>query len=717
MVRSRDAKIEHMATASPDPDEAGGIFRLAFLHLKFLALLVAFMAALGSGVLLAQGSRLEDRVTDETGVLEDIEEIEDALRELEDEHSVQLWVLFVETTDPLPVTEFVDEVAAANSFGGNDALLVVAIDDRSDALWVSDSLDEVTNDEIDQLLTEELEPRLGDDEFDQAVIALASSLGEAATGDIPSGGQTDGGSTSSDGGGSGGTILLVILGLIVVGGAVFFFVRRSKKKQVQAGREEEADELSKQANGLLLVVDDELRDAEQEMGFAEAQFGDAEVKPFRAALERARGELKSAFAARQLLDDDQPETTEQRAELLRKIITHSEGARAILVPERQRIEKLRDIERAAPDLLAGMPARIDELEKRLSAAETGYQSLTTYATAVWKSLEGNTIEAGKRLVFAREAAKAGQDLIASGKRPEAGAHARAAQAAIGEAVTLLDAVEHQVTAVSQAEAEFPAALAAAQADVVAARTAVEEQRTPVSSEGVARAAALLESARKQASASPRDPLAALKLAQEADSAADSVLASVRRSADQQARLEANFRSTAKRAHTAYTQASDYIESRRKGIGREARTRLAEAERHLLAARDLETVDLVKAQSEVEMAERLASDAFRLAQRDFESDRREASRSNVTKRSKSGGFDLDDLGVEDILGGVLGGILSSGLGKGPGFGGTGWGNYTGGKSSSKSSGGFKLPSAGGRSSGGGFKSSGRSGGGRSRGGRW
>src|SRR5690606_38005598 len=109
----------------------------------------------------------------------------------------------------------------ANSFGGNDALLVVALDDRSDALWVSDAIEEVTTDEIDQLLTEELEPRLGDGEFENAVIALAGSLGDAASGEIPSGGD----SSSSGGGGAIGIILLVILGLILVG-VVVFLIRR-----------------------------------------------------------------------------------------------------------------------------------------------------------------------------------------------------------------------------------------------------------------------------------------------------------------------------------------------------------------------------------------------------------------------------------------------------------------------------------------------------------
>ena len=693
--------------------------RLAPAHMRFLVLIVAAIAALGSGVLFAQDPILRDRVTDETGVLEDIGGIENAIQDLEDDHSVQLWVLFVDTTGQFTVTDFADSVAVSNSFGGNDALLVVAIDDRSDALWVSDGLDEVTTDEIDQLLTDELEPLLGDGDFEGAVIALANGLGTAASADLPSGSQSGGSTSSGDGGGNGGTIfLLVVLGLIVVGVAIFLIRRRSRTRQVAQGKAEENDELSKQANGLLLAVDDELRDAGQELGFADAQFGEAEVKSFRDALAQARGELKDAFAARQELDDDIPDTPEQRTNLFRKIIAHCESARAILVPERERIDKLRDIERAAPELLAAMPARIEEFSARLDAAEEGFVKLQGYADAVWSGLDGNTIEAEKRLDFAREAATAGQALVEAGSRPEAGAHARAGQAGLAEANMLIEAVEHQVEAVQQAEAGLSAALAAAQAEVVAARTAVEQQRAQGGQESVARAATLLESARKAAAGTRPDPIMALKLAQEADDAADGVLAQVREAGEQQTRQESAYRAAEQRAVQASLRASDYILGRRNGIGREARTRLAEAERHLDSARSLARLDVARALAEAEAAERLAGDAYRLAQQDFDGYNRSGSnaRATSTGHSQSRGGGGIDMG--SVLGGVLGGILGSGMGSGPGFGGTGWGNYTGGKSRSKSSGGFKLPSAGGRSSGGSFKgSSSRGGGGRSRGGRW
>src|SRR5918999_1701884 len=145
--------------------------------------LVACLAAFIAVPAAAQDvPALDDRITDLAGVLsaEDRDVAEDAIAELEADANIQLFALFVDTTGDVTVTDYAEEVAAASSLGGNDALVVVAIDDRRDAMWVGDLLDEASDAEIDAILAEQVEPRLADGEWGAAIAAAAEGLSAAA---------------------------------------------------------------------------------------------------------------------------------------------------------------------------------------------------------------------------------------------------------------------------------------------------------------------------------------------------------------------------------------------------------------------------------------------------------------------------------------------------------------------------------------------------------
>ena len=88
------------------------------------------------------------------------------------------------------------------------------------------------------------------------------------------------------------------------------------------------EDLGKQASALLLATDDALRSADQEVGFAQAQFGDAEANPFQKALDDAKAELRQAFLISQQLDDDKPETPDQRTRCSRRSSTAAPGRKA-----------------------------------------------------------------------------------------------------------------------------------------------------------------------------------------------------------------------------------------------------------------------------------------------------------------------------------------------------------------------------------------------------
>src|SRR3990170_2010716 len=155
---------------------------MSLVHPLRSLLIAALLAILAAAPASAQ--TLGERVVDEAGVMSEAQRAEalEAIEALETSRNIQLWALFVGTSSGQPITEFADAVAAENGLGGNDALLVVAVEDRRDAMWVGDLLDEISDDEIDTIIAEEIEPRLADGNWGAAVAAAADGLDAAAGG-------------------------------------------------------------------------------------------------------------------------------------------------------------------------------------------------------------------------------------------------------------------------------------------------------------------------------------------------------------------------------------------------------------------------------------------------------------------------------------------------------------------------------------------------------
>ncbi len=685
--------------------------RATLPHSPYLLALLALLALamLASPARAQEPPFLDEQITDLTGELDaGRDTVEDALASLQLEHGIQLWVLFTFTTDDLSATEYSDAVAEENSFGGNDSLLVVALDDRSYATWVGPALEEgLTDAEIDTLLADVLEPRLADGDFAGAVAAFADGLGEASTvaepTPQPTATPTSGGGSTGDASEGGGISIWPILGVIGAVIAAIVGFRWFRKRTGRGGGKSTSSatkpkDLDAQANLLLLEVDELLQDTRDELGFAEAQFREADVAPLRSAVEQAANELREAFLLRQKLDDNDPEPPAERKAALERLIQHCETAKNLLVAQTARIEQVRDLERNAPDILKSLESQVAEIERGIPAVERRFDALRVFAPAVWEPLDGNVTEARKRLEYTREAATEGLAAVAESRTQDAAFAAREGQAALVDAKALLDAVEKQAALVEEADAGVQAELTAAEADIAAARAALRDGRVTTGEDALARAEAQLQAARRQAASAQRDPFAIVALAQEANFGADAVLERVREERERQRRAEEACQANIRRAETAYRRAADYIFSRRGGVGSEARTRLAEAERRLDIARRLCDADISRAASEAEGVERLAADALSLARRDFEGSQRydrDDDRRRDRPRSPSAG--AGDIGSQ-VLGGILGGVLGGGMSRG-GFGGTPWGRSGGG------GGGFKLPSGGGAR------------GGRSRGGRW
>jgi hypothetical protein len=651
----------------------------------------------------AEPTRLETQVTDQVDAFGGRDgEVEQAVSRLLDEHGIQLWVLFVDTTADLTADQFVDATWDASGLGTNDALFLVAVEDQTYQLEVDrDSLDEVTDDELDSLIADGIEPRLRAGDFAGSAAAAADGLGEA----VASSGGTPGGGGTSAGGGPSGAFWGFLLVLGGAGLIAWWFMRRRQAAAAAEERDRRTGQLAREANALLIATDERVRDAGQELGFVEAEYGDEEVGPLRVAIEQARAELAKAFAVRQRLDDAEPETPGERAAMLAEIVERSKRAQAALDEQTERIQRLRDFERDAPAILASLGQRIGAAEARLPAAETAMEALRRYAPSASASVAGNVAEARKGLTGARESISRGTAALGGDNRRDAALAARTAESGLTGATALLDAVEKLAASAREAEAALAPELDAAEADIAEALRAIAGgQRSARIDQAVTAAEAELRTATAAASARPLDPIEALRRATAAHRLADNLLAGARQDAEQRARFVAALDSTIASARAHIDRAEDFVVGRRGGIGRTARTRLAEAQRQLEEAVALRGTDPRQAMEAAQRAERLADEAYQSAGSDFDS----WNRGGPSWGGQGGG---DQMGA--ILGGLLTGILLGGGRGGGGWGGSPWG------SSGPS---IRLPRGGGGWGGGGGGwlggwGGGGGGGGRSRGGRW
>jgi uncharacterized membrane protein YgcG len=667
---------------------------LSPLATPFRSLLVAAaLLLLTAPAVLADSPVLTERLTDKAGVLgPDRGDAEQAIAGLSDSAGIDLWVVFLETTDGMPGPDFAQQTYDRNGFGGNDLLVVVAVDERRYA-WAADNPGDLTTDELDDLCSSALDTNFRNGDYTGGVIALAwgiqtylgypLSTGPAtplATPSHPAATPASGTTSSPSGGGGGaasGVItFLAILGIIFVGLAVVAAIRvRRMSKLPLEERDKATGDLARQANKLLVETDDAVAEARQELGFAQAEFSAKDTAPFEAAIGKAEGELRQAFSLRQQLDDATPESPERRTQMYQEIIAHCQTAGTAVGQQTERVASIRQIEKNAPDALKALEASIGALRDRLPSIKAAQKTLAGFAPSAWASVKGNAEEADKRGAFAQEQIAAGKAALAKEPpdRREAASAARSAQEAVAAAGTLLDAIEQQAKALLEAQATLGKELAAAEEEMRSAEAAAKAGKLDVQAEGkLGEARSLLEAARKEAGSAKPDPIAALKTAQNAHVAADEALAGVRRATEERSRKRSTFDSAQAMAIASVNRAGAYLNTRRGGIGTSARTRLAEATNHLQRAKRLASSDLDAATAEAQRADALADEAYGLARQDFEG----------VPYVGAYAAEYTSSGPSAAAGGALGGALRGqgggrGRGKRGGFGGSSWGSSGGG----------------------------------------
>ena len=718
-----------MVVVSAIPPASPPVERRLSLVAAVIAVL-ALLTAVASPALAEDILKLTGPVTDTTGKLAAGQaDIVSAIDTTRDQQGVEVWVEFIHTTGNLSANDYALQTVAHNSLGGDDALLLVALDDRTDQIWVSPGLPSITQSEVDTIVSRTLEPGLRSGDFPGAVVSTIKGLGEANTSaapvnPAPGGGAT--GSTGSTGSTGGGIPVAAIIGVALIAGGGYLLFRRRRGPAAsgapgnapgQAGGATPAPDpaaLARQANALLIATDERIRDAGQETDYAEAEYGPDAVVSFRAAVAEAKDELAKAFAIRQKLDDDIPEDEPTKVAMLQEIIDRTTKAQGRLDAETDRIRELHDLEREAPARLAELPARIQAVENRLDGATKTMTGLQAYAESAWGPVRGNVEEARKGLEGARTAITAANAATAKNDVPEVAVATRTALEGVTGAGKLLDEIDQLAAAIADARRRVDGELDAATRDLADATSALAGRATdPATIEKRRAADAALAAAQTARAATPPDPIEALRLATEAHRLADVALLAAHDAAAAADRVTAAADSTVRTAAAEVDRAAAFIEARRRGVGEVARTRLAEAQRNLTNATALLATDPAGALQSGRRAQALAQEAYSLAQDDFSDWDQGGPGWGQRGGTVQGDQTTQVLG--SILGGVIGGVLSGG-GRGGGWGGSPWGGGGGGGLGGGWGGGGGFGSGGFGGGGGGFGGGG-GGGGISGGGKW
>ncbi|HEY4993682.1 MAG TPA: TPM domain-containing protein, partial [Nakamurella sp.] len=555
--------------------------------------------------------RLPTQITDRAGALSggDEADVQAAINQLASEDNVNLFVVYVQQFDsPSGGQDWAAQTYAASDLGANDMLLAIATEGRDYSVQVPPNF-KLSSSQLSSVDQNDIRPQLVQEDWAGAAIAAADGYRDAL-------------------GGSSATWWWVAGGVVVVGGGGYLIYRRLRRRtgDKDAGGQplgpdgqpqaplEPLDQLSERSVQALIDTDNAVRASEFELSAAETEFGHDAVTQFRGAFEAARESLTAAFEIRQKVDDDIPEDDDTKRAMMNEILQRCADASAKLDSESDRFDDLRDLRSRLPQVLAELPGAIESQNARLGSVGVTLQRLQQqYAPNALATVAGNVPEATSRLTFARTSLQQAQQLVAGVAPAEvtagvpAGAGtaapaagppttpqnpgapavlaAGAAQEAVGQAQTLLDAVERTESDLAAAAGQVAQACSAVDQELTAARTALSEAEAGAAGTGLRaqldQVQAILGVARSPQGAA--DPLTALSKVQEADLALDTILAQTRDAQQQEQRARAGLAQALANARAEVASAEDYVTTRRGAVGSQARTRLAEAKRHLAAA--------------------------------------------------------------------------------------------------------------------------------------
>lgn len=647
-----------------------------------------------------QPERYGTALTDNAGVLSssDFSSLESQLQAIQQEHGVQLFVVYVETFDNMGAEQWADEAWLAQGGTDNSAILAIATEDRLLAGISSDSLS-----------------FSGDDLADAAYDALRRDdtdwfgAGEAAAGYV------DGEVSPTNPAVVGG----VLAGTAAVGGGAWFWSRNRKKKrteeqletarQVSPGDVNTLDQqpvnvLDKLSQEELASVDQSIHTAQAEIEVARQEFGDERITELRKAVENAQRTLQRAFQLRQRLDNDRNVNEASKRTQLLEIISTCGTANEQLNEKTEEYREMREqlmnadsaLEKLTRDVISAR-SRIPQAQQTLTKLQSEHpaEMLVSVEDNI-ELAEGFIEEADKSVSSARnELSKpAGQQVgVIDGIHD--------AQMQLNQTNELLDAIDNAEARIQEAVRGTAALIAEIEGEINEGQEFIRKGAVGLDVQALE---AAMEAGRKAVAFAKgegaNDPLSTWTELTDADADLDEQLDAARSATDAHEHMLVSLRSALQDADSRISTAQSLINTRGRVVGGSARSLLHTAQEQFRSA--VSKANLIdsgrvpegqerilprEAINEARQASKTARDAQRRAQNDVDTHRRRQ------RQSRTGDM---------VTGAVIGSMMSGGGRRGGGFGG-GFGG-----------GGFGGGSYGGGSRGrsGGFGGGGRSGGSRS-----
>lgn len=459
----------------------------------------------------------------------DVEAASDRLFAERGDHLVVVVVgAFSGTTDDV---DWANETAILSNLSSSDVVLAISVDDQT-AYWSVDSDYPLSDEDLNEIRDDDVLPLVRSGDIGGAAIAFADGVSDArAPSPVP----------------------WIVGGVVVVGvvaaAAIPPIRRRQAAKRAAADAEAAAGELERRAGTLLIELDDALKSSEQELGFAQAQFGEASTQDFVVALAEAQQTATQAFEIRQKLDDAFPETPDARRALTEQLIALAGQADATLDAQAAKFDELRQLEKNAPRVLEQVAATRAGLADRIAAAETTLAALAgRFPQADLTTIADAPAQARKLDAFAGSVMETARAAL-SGAAPATSAigtpspqgpavAVRAAQQAVGQAEQLLASVDARGSELvaqeernASASRELSHELEDARAQIAAVTDYITTHRGAIQTAARTRASEAQRNLDEANAVTTSDPPTALASAKRAESLAIAALGLARTDVD------------------------------------------------------------------------------------------------------------------------------------------------------------------------------------------
>lgn len=622
--------------------------------------------------------RVDAHVVDRTsdGVLDgDTAEVEAAIEQLRSQTDLDLFIVFVDSFDGTPAEEWANQTAESSGLGNLDLLFAVATVDRETG-WSSTDAAGLSSSQLDAAMSR-AQDHFSSGDWAEGAVTFAEEITSASTG-----------------GGGGGLTVVLVVGAVLVAVVLLVVVLRSRAKRragqpVGAGPGRGApvepppppdsleaklaqlstEELRTRAGSALVQLDDAVRSSDQELGFAEAQFGLQAIQSFRAALTTAKGHLSEAFGIQARLEDSSPESEAEQRGMLTRIVLLCAQADDLLDDQAEAFAHLRNLREHAPEALNEIEQRAGEIEATIPPAELALTQLhATYPDSALTSVARAPQQARSLLAAAREAVTSGRQRLQENDRGGAVAYARTAEDALQQAVTLIESVHQGSTELAEARAKLDPAIDSIRADLI------DAGNLGAGDSGVQALVPRANNAIEQAIAAKEtgDPIAALAEITSAEDALDTALAPHREEAETDRRATAKLPTGLQRTEALIRSTNDFIATNRGAVGPQARTALADATELLRQAQSLQRERPREAVELVNRSWAAATRARELATADVNRWHHDQRPPGGYGGRRGSDVDVGSLILGGLLGAALGGGRRGGFGGfGGGFGGSGW----------------------------------------------